>query len=180
MSAISLRLLTGVDRQDSGKRQQPAEYAKRETVLLLVAAVTLIGALIHVGAGVDHFHEFPLYTVVFCLLAVAQMTWAAMLLRRPSRRVLILGCAMQAAIVGLWALSRTVGVPIAPRAWVPEQIGAADLVETVGECMTVIAVLSIVLASRSALVRAASERMAPVLLLVLLAGVLFGTGAHAG
>src|SRR5258707_15162771 len=115
-----------------------------DTVLQLDAAVTFIGGMSHIGAGVDHFGEFPLYTLVFCRLAVGQMTWAAMLLRPPSRRVMLLGCVFQAGIVALWALSRTVGVPIAPTPWVPEEIGVADVVETVGEIASVIAVLCVV------------------------------------
>jgi hypothetical protein len=156
------------------------EYTKSEEVLLLVAAVTFIGALIHVGAAVDHFSEFPLYTLAFCLLAAGQIAWATMILSHPSRRVLLLGCAFQLAIVALWAVSRTAGVPIAPRAWVPEQVGVADLVETIGEGASVIAVLCVVLSGHLALARSATKRMAPVLLLVVLVSALFGAGAHAG
>jgi hypothetical protein len=180
MSATALRLLTGLDRPDSGPSRQPAEYTKSETILVLVAALTFVGGLIHVGAGVDHFAEFPPYTLVFCLLAAGQIAWAALLLRNPSRRVLLLGCAFQLGIVVLWALSRTVGVPIAPGPWVPEGIGVADLVETVGEIVSVIAVLCVVCSPRLRLARAATAHMAPVLLAVLLVGVLFGAGAHAG
>jgi hypothetical protein len=179
MSTTALRLLTGLDRP-SGPSRQSVQYTDSETVLVLVAAVAFIGGLIHVGAGVDHFGEFPLYTLVFCLLAAGQMAWAAMLLRHPSRRVMLLGCAFQLAIVALWALSRTVGVPIAPRAWVPEQIGVADLVETFGEITSVVAVLCVVLSVRLTPARVAIARMAPVLLLVVLLSVLFGAGAHAG
>jgi hypothetical protein len=180
MSATALRLLTGLDRSESGPRQQPVEYTKSETVLVLVAAVTFIGGLIHVGAGVDHFGEFPLYTLVFCLLAAGQMTWAAMLLRHPSRRVMLLGCSFQLGIVALWALSRMVGVPIAPRPWVPEEIGVADVVETIGEIASVIAVLCVVMSPRLKLARVATGRMPAVLLAVVLVSVLFGAGAHAG
>jgi hypothetical protein len=71
-------------------------------------------------------------------------------------------------------------VPLAPKAWVPEQIGVADLVETIGECVTVIAVLSVVLSARCAFARRLVGWMAPVLLATVLVGVLFGSGAHAG
>jgi hypothetical protein len=180
MSTTALRLLTGLDRPPSGPSRQSVQYTESETVLVLVAAVAFIGGLIHVGAGVDHFGAFSLYTLVFCLLAAAQITWAAMLLRHPSRRVMLLGCALQLGIVALWTLSRTVGVPIAPQAWVPEQIGVADLVETLGEISSVVAALCVVLSVRLKPARVATARMAPVLLLVVLLSVLFGAGAHAG
>jgi len=180
MSVIGLRLLTGLDRLPSGQRRQPVEYSKSETVLVLAAALVFIGGLIHVGAAVDHFGEFPLYTLVFCLLAAGQMAWAAMLLRQPSRRVMLLGCTFQLGIVALWAISRTVGVPIAPQAWVPEEIGVADLVETIGEIASVIAVFCVVMSPHIKLARVVTGRMAPVLLAVVLISALFGAGAHAG
>jgi hypothetical protein len=180
MGATALRLLTGLERPESGTSRRPAEYTKTETVLVMVAALTFLGALIHVGAAVDHFGEFPLYTLTFCLLAAGQVAWAALLLRHPSRRVLLLGCAFQLGIVALWALSRTVGVPIAPQPWVPEQVGVADFVETIGEIASVIAVLCLVLSPRVRLARVATSHMAALLLAVVLVSVLFGAGAHAG
>jgi hypothetical protein len=178
MSANAMRLLTGIDQAET--RERPREYSSGETVLVLAAAVAFIGALIHVGAAVDHFDEFPLYTLVFCMLAAGQAIWAATLVTRPSRAAMLLGCAFQLGIVALWALSRTVGVPIAPRAWVPEEIGVADVVASAGEIATVLGVLCVALSARSKLAGAVTRRMAPVLLAVVLASVLFGVSAHAG
>jgi len=180
MTATAMRLLTGIDRAETSQDQQSTCYSKSETVLVLVAALAFIGALIHVGAAVDHFGEFPLYTLVFCLLAAGQTAWAAMLVARPSRRVILLGCLFQLGIVALWALSRTVGVPIAPRAWVPEEIGVADLVATTGELASVVGALCVAMSPRIKFARVATQRMAPVLLAVVLASVLFGVNAHAG
>lgn len=180
MSAIGLRRFVGLDQLPPGASDKPAGYTTRETVLLLVAAIAFIGGLIHIGAAVDHFSEFPLYTLVFGLLATVQMTWAALILRRPSRRVLLFGCAFNLGVIALWGASRTIGVPLAPRAWVPEAVGVADLVETVGEFATVIAVLSVVMSPRLPIARHVIERIAPLLLAVLLSSVLYGVGAHAG
>jgi len=146
----------------------------------LVAAVVFIDGLIHIGAAVDHYREFPLYTLVFAVLATVQMSWAAMILRRPSRPVLLSGCAFTVSVVGLWVASRTIGVPIAPQAWVPETVGVADLVETVGEIATVVAVMSLVMSPRRRFARHVSEYIVPPLVVVLLLSVLYGVGAHAG
>src|ERR1700716_3563134 len=129
MRAIGLRRLVGLGRPRPRRSPQPAAYTTSETVLLLVAGLAFMGGLIHVGAAVDHFGEFPLYTLVFGILATVQIAWAAMILWRPSRRVLMFGCAFNIGVIGLWVASRIVGVPIAPRAWVPEAVGVADLVE---------------------------------------------------
>lgn len=177
MSAIGLRRLVGVDRSRPG--QQPAGYTTSETVVLLVASLSVMGGLIHIGAAVDHFGEFPLYTLVFAAIATVQIGWAAAILRHPSPRVLLFGCAFDVGVIGLWLASRTIGVPIAPRAWVPEAVGVADLVETVGEIVIVVAALSLVMSPRLPIARRVTERIAPVLMLVLLLTALYGVGAHA-
>jgi hypothetical protein len=180
MSATVLRVLVGLDRPESEGSRPLAGYTSSETVLLLVAGVTFVGGLIHIGAAVDHFREFPLYSLAFVLIAALQLAWAATILRHPSRRVLLLGCVFTTAIIGLWVASRTIGVPIAPRPWVPEAVGLADLVETIGELVTVIAICSVVMAPRRHLARHVAGHLAPVLLAVLLLSVLYGVGAHAG
>jgi hypothetical protein len=157
-----------------------APYTERQTVLVLVAALAFIGALIHVGAAVDHWAEYHLYTLVFSCLAALQACWALLILRGASGRVLALGCVLQAGVVALWAASRTVGVPLAPTAWTPEGVGIADLAETIGELATILAVSSVLLAERSNVARLASRWMPSILLLVILISALFGTGAHAG
>jgi hypothetical protein len=149
-------------------------------VLRLTAALALVCALIHVGAAVDHYREFALYSLVFSTLAVAQFTWAALLVLRPTARWLAAGCGLQLAVVVLWVLSRTVGVPIAPTAWVPEQVGVADLTVTVCELVSVAAVVMVLSASRSARAERVLNALPPLLLGAVLAGVLLGTGAHAG
>jgi hypothetical protein len=180
MSAIGLSPFVGLPRQERSAEDPPAGYTARETLLLLIAAVAVTGGLIHIGAAVDHFNEVPLYTLVFALLACAQLGWAAMVVRRPSDRVLLFGCAFNFAIIALWLASRTVGVPVAPRAWVPETVGVADLIETVGESFIVIALVSLMLSARHLWARAAERRMPAVLLFVLVISVLYGVGAHAG
>ncbi len=100
---------------------------------------------------------------------------------RPQPRWILLGCALQLGIVALWILSRTSGVPIAPKAWVPEEIGVADLTETVCELVTVFAGFALLLSPRSPRAeRVVAALLPPFLLAAVLAGALFGTGAHAG
>src|SRR5229473_8637082 len=111
MRAIGLRQLVGFDQSRPEASHETTVYTTTETVLLLAAAVAFIDGLIHIGAAVDHLGEFPLYTLVFAVLATVQMAWAAMILRRPSRLVLLSGCAFTVGVVALWVASRTIGVP---------------------------------------------------------------------
>jgi hypothetical protein len=180
VTSVDYRALERPNRRIRTLTPGPAAYTAQETVLLLVAALVFIDALIHVGAGFDHYGEFPLYTAVFCLLAAGQILWSVLLTRGPSARVLLLGCSFEFAIVALWGLSRTTGVPIASHPWVPEQIGGADLVETIGEVVAILAVLSVAFSARLPAARAVMRWMAPILLAVVMVSVLFGTAAHAG
>ena len=182
MSAIGLRRMIGLehDRPRRDGSDERAGYTTSETVVVLVAGLAFMGGLIHIGAAVDHFDAFPLYTFVFGVLAIVQFVWAAMIVRRSSPRVLLVGCAFNVGVIGLWVASRTIGVPIAPRAWVPETVGVADLVETVGEIVIVIAAWSVVMSPRLPIARYVTERVAPVLVALLFLSAMYGVGAHAG
>jgi hypothetical protein len=181
MSVLALRLLTGLDRPDSnGEEAVRPPYTATETVLVLTAGLAFIGGLIHIGAGIDHWEEFHLYTLAFSLIAAVQITWAVLLLRRPSRGVLLAGALFQLGVVALWALSRTTGVPIAPQPWVPEEIGVADVVATIGEIVTIAAAVAILSGEGHPLVRRVLVRLAPVVMAAVLMSALLGTGAHAG
>jgi hypothetical protein len=66
------------------RRREPVAYTASETVLLLAAALVFIDGLIHVGAAVDHFDEFPFYTFAFVAIAAAQLARPPR--ARPSER----------------------------------------------------------------------------------------------
>jgi hypothetical protein len=63
---------------------------------------------------------------------------------------------------------------------VPEAVGVADLLATVDELLAVISVASVLMSTRMTIAKGVVERVAPLLLIVLLASVLYGVGAHAG
>jgi hypothetical protein len=180
VNARFFRRLVGLPVAAPGAGEQKPTYTARETALLLLGAVAFTGGLIHVGAAVDHYQEYHLYTVVFGSLAAVQFGWATLLVRGPSRRVLLLGCAFNLGVVCLWTASRTVGVPLAPQAWVPEAVGVPDLVETVGELVAAIGACWLAMPSRPIRVKRASECISVVSIVVLLLTVLYGVGAHAG
>ncbi|GAB3067294.1 hypothetical protein [Pedococcus soli] len=100
------------------------------TLLIRCAALLSVGAaLIHVGVSADHFREWWAAGLFFLVTAAAQLAWAAWLWARPaSRRVLAVGAAGSVALVLLWVVSRTSGLPIGPEAGVAEAVGAADVV----------------------------------------------------
>jgi hypothetical protein len=48
----------------------------------------------------------------------------------PSRSACLVGIVGNGAMVAVWAVSRTAGLPIGPEPWTPEAIGALDVVAT--------------------------------------------------
>jgi hypothetical protein len=175
------RVLLGYDPVPEGPAAAPVAPTRAETVLFLIAGLSFVAGVIHIGASIDHAQEFLLYTPVFALFAAFQIGWALLVTRRCSRRVLVLGIALNAAIVLLWVASRTVGVPIAPVPWGPEPVGAADLLAAVAESAIVLGTACVLRSPGSRFAQRALAWLAPVLLGVLFLSVMYGvTGGHAG
>ena len=92
------------------------------------AAICLqAAALIHVAEAPRHFMEYPPFGVAFVLLAVVQAAMGVAYLRRqggagPDATSQL----VNAAILGIWAWSRAIGLPIGPDANQSESIGGSD------------------------------------------------------
>lgn len=91
-----------------------------------------------------HLQEWAFAGVSFLLMAVAQSALAFAVLIFPGRPTYMLTIGLSLAIVSMWALSRTVGVPIGPEAGVREPVGVPDVMTTMFEILTVLAVLPLV------------------------------------
>lgn len=101
------------------------------------AALSVVAGALHLMAGPEHFEEWWGYGVFFLGAAVAQAGYGLVLWTEGvegwggwlavRRHVYLVGIAMTLAIVVLWVVSRTVGVPVGPEAFEPEGIGPLDL-----------------------------------------------------
>ena len=101
------------------------------------AAVFTLGAgAIHLTVMPQHFQEYPPFGVFFLLSGLAQVGLAAALLFSTGRLMAIGGAAGNLAVVALWLVSRTVGLPIGDDPWHPETVGVADAGATILELMT--------------------------------------------
>ncbi|HEY3078733.1 MAG TPA: multicopper oxidase domain-containing protein [Chloroflexota bacterium] len=110
------------------------------------ALLTLGAAAIHLAVAPPHFREYVPFGVFFLLVGCAQAIGAVELAMRPTRRAALLMAAGSAALVGLWLVSRTAGLPIGPEAGQPEEVGLPDLICSLME--GVAALLLLVLAVR--------------------------------
>jgi hypothetical protein len=89
--------------------------------------------IIHLQAAIGHLGESVLYAVLFDLVACAQFAWGVALYRRPGTGVLRAGVAGSLAIVAVWLMSRTTGLPLGPSPWRPEGVGTLDAIATADE-----------------------------------------------
>lgn len=113
------------------------QYPKRPAVLAmewhgrkfmhLSAGLSLVAAGIHAIVMPEHFQEWWGYGVFFAVVAAAQGAYSVVLLWRPRPPLLALGIIGNVAVVVLYIVSRTVGVPLGPHAGVIEEVGAVDL-----------------------------------------------------
>ncbi len=97
----------------------------------LYAAAALVAGLIHLWVAPEHFEEWWGYGAFFLVATAAQLLYAPLALRWPSRALLIVG---NLAIVALYLLIRTVGIPLlGPEAGKAEGLGLADVCATTSE-----------------------------------------------
>lgn len=83
---------------------------------------------------VSHFREYWLFGLFFAIVTPLQLAWAEAVRRRPgARRLLAVGAAGNLAVVGVWVVSRLVGLPLGPDPFEPERIGFKDVLATVDE-----------------------------------------------
>jgi hypothetical protein len=72
---------------------------------------TLGAAAIHLAVAPAHVREYVPFGVFFLVVGGAQTAYAIELAVRPTRRLALLMATGSAGLVGLWVLSRTVGLP---------------------------------------------------------------------
>ena len=107
----------------------------------IVPGLALLSAgagTLHLSLVAEHLHEARAFGVFFLASGIAQLVWAVLASGGVNRRAVLVACIGNAAIVALWLISRTSGVPIGPEPWVPEAVGFPDIVATTYEVLIVI------------------------------------------
>jgi len=110
-----------------------------KTIIYAAAGFSLVAAIVHLWATPEHFEEWWGYGAFFLVSAVAQAAYAAVLLSRPSQKLLVAGIAGNSAIVLLYLVTRTLGIPLfGPEAGVVDEVGAIDVLATASEAALVV------------------------------------------
>ena len=106
---------------------RPVRFASSGSTLLLPLALTgtVAAAGVHAAMVPSHLRERALLGAFFVGCALLQPAWAGRALGRPTRRWLVLGAAGNLALVGLWAATRTTGLPLGLLP-APEPVGTWD------------------------------------------------------
>lgn len=97
------------------------------------AVFSLLATAVHVAVAPEHFHEAVAFGVFFTVTSICQLAWAALMLGRLRRSVVVAGALGNAAIVVLWLYTRLVGVPVGPEAGETEAFGSLDVLSSAAE-----------------------------------------------
>lgn len=112
--------------------------SRSRTALPIAVTASTAAAGAHAAVGPAHLEAPFLVAAFFVVAPVLQLLWAALVLQRPRHPALVLGAAVNAIFIGLWAVTRTVGLPfgLLPEA---EPVGPWDLFTVVSEIAIVTA-----------------------------------------
>jgi hypothetical protein len=116
-----------------------AAPAHRFEPAIAAALLSAGAAAVHASAAGPHFDHYVPHGVLFVVTALAQAAWAALVLTAPSAPLLAAGALGNLGVAIVWALSRTVGLPLGPESGAPEPVGAPDLVATSFEILVIAA-----------------------------------------
>lgn len=106
----------------------PLLLAGAGRVRAALAALSVGAAVIHMIVAANHLGGPWQETAFFAAAALAQLVWAGAIAVSDARGVLITGLAGNVALVAVWLLSRTVGVPVGAHAGEVLSVGLTDVV----------------------------------------------------
>ena len=121
----------------------PAVYAA-------LAVTSLATAGIHFAVMGEHFREYAAFGIFFSVVAWFQALWALGIVVAPTRPVIALGLAVNAAVVAIWIVSRTAGLPVGPEPGIAEPASFLDVLSTVLEIAIVAVTAALLVRGRSA------------------------------
>ncbi|MGH2572615.1 MAG: hypothetical protein ACRDGU_03895 [Actinomycetota bacterium] len=135
MATLSSRLLAEKVPEAAGVRDRYGPQWR--TVARAAAVLTLIGsAVIHFSQVGIHLEEWSPAGITFVVLAGAELVLATAILVGASRPAYLAGIWVSQATILVWLLSRTVGIPFGPEAFIPEPVGRPDLIASALEAIT--------------------------------------------
>ena len=105
---------------------------------IALAVSSIAAGVIHAAVVREHLSEEWVFGVFFILAAALQIVWAIAILFEPSVIVYAIGALTNGSLIGIWVVSRTIGLPIGPHSWMPETVRALDVTATLLELLLVV------------------------------------------
>jgi len=102
----------------------------RDLSLLPAATLSTACAVVHGLVCPEHFAEGFVYGAFFATTSALQLGWAALAATRARPWLARAAVAANSAMVMLWAVTRTVGIPLGPERGEVETPGTLDIVAT--------------------------------------------------
>jgi len=109
-----------------------------------VALLSLGAAAIHFAVLESHFDEWWGYGLFFAVVASLQAVWALLIARGPAPWLSWAGAAGNAAVIAIWAITRTAGIPFGPSSGEVEGAAFIDVLATGFQALIVVACLVMV------------------------------------
>jgi len=147
---------------DQAARPAPGDRAvpAQRVVLAGLAMLSVLAAVIHFAVAGSHFQEYWLFGVFMLGVAWLQLGWAATALFRPTRLLVSSGAVLNAAVIVVYILTRTVGDIVGPDPGDVEPAGFGDLLCTVAEAAIVAGCLWLLVTRVSRVVRRGQASLA--------------------
>jgi hypothetical protein len=113
------------------------QHTRHTVSLRCLAIISAAAAVIHFSVTGEHFQEYWLFGVFMVVIAWLQVLWAVLSIARPSRLLLGLGAGLNAAVVAVYVITRTVGDLVGPTPSAAEPFGFTDVLCTAFELVLV-------------------------------------------
>jgi hypothetical protein len=104
----------------------------------LAVALSWWAGVVHAWTAPEHFIAGTVYGVFFVVVALGQLGYGALLLRFRQPVVLLAGIAGNVAVLTVYLLTRTVGIPVGPHAGAIEAAGIVDWLTAAAEVALVL------------------------------------------
>jgi hypothetical protein len=115
---------------------EPA-ISRRRAAVYCLAIMSVAAAVIHFAVAGAHFQEYWLFGVFMLVVAWLQLLWAIAASARPSALLLWSGAVLNAGVVAVYIVTRTVGDVVGPTPHAVEPFGFGDGLCTVLEAVVV-------------------------------------------
>jgi FtsP/CotA-like multicopper oxidase with cupredoxin domain len=107
--------------------QRPPRGTYASVRVYSAVLLTIGSALIHLAVAPEHLREWLPFGVFFLAIGSVQIVLAVNLLVKPTRRLALNLAIQNLFLLGIWTVSRTVGLPFGPTPGQPEEIALTDV-----------------------------------------------------